>query len=374
MQSESVTDAAIHDIHRIQWRHGERFLMDLLGVGLPTGTHHMTWTLTDRANSAIVATTTQVILISDTKAPEFTPAPASAVTVEATAPMTKITAALAGITAVDGASQVVTLKPSVEEIGVGKTEPVLWTARDEVGNTSRVRQEITVQDTTPPTIEPADPRAKTLQTSGTHLDITAEMAGIVGKDAGTPMPDVRASPSRLGIGSHTVTWTAHDGVELASRPVTQSITVVPQFALTSSSVSGNGINLVFSQDVDPGTASGIAAAMDVPLIGPVIAQLGISASGNTVRLVPEGGFHIDSSGTQICINYGPPNTRWVNFKCHDLGHQPLITLPSSLSSVHGFALYDGSQPSFEACRAQISDPASAVAGCHTPVLRPSQPG
>ncbi len=345
---------------RAQWRDGDRFLWDVPGIWLRPGTYKGTWTSTDPSGNT--ATTTQVILISDTTPPLFKPAPAPAMNVEATAPETEISASLAGIAVVD-ASGSASLKSNVGTIGVGETARMLWTARDDAGNVSRVRQEITVQDTTPPRVELPSPPAITIEATGTLTTITPAMAGVRGVDAVTPKPALTASPSRLGIGSHTVEWIARDGAGLDSPAVGQPVTIVPKFALTSSSISDYGINLVFSQDVDPKTAAGIRAAkLDAPRV--IDARPAISVSEKTIRIdpkrdptFPSPGFHRDT----FC------EPRGITYDCYKINGQWIITLPGSLASVHGFSLHGESQPSFEACRAQIGT-STAVAGCHTPVL------
>jgi len=237
---------------RAQWRDGDRFLWDVPGIWLRPGTYKGTWTSTDPSGNT--ATTTQVILISDTTPPLFKPAPAPAMNVEATAPETEISASLAGIAVVD-ASGSASLKSNVGTIGVGET------------------------------------------------------------------------------------------------------------ARMSSSISDYGINLVFSQDVDPKTAAGIRAAkLDAPRV--IDARPAISVSEKTIRIdpkrdptFPSPGFHRDT----FC------EPRGITYDCYKINGQWIITLPGSLASVHGFSLHGESQPSFEACRAQIGT-STAVAGCHTPVL------
>lgn len=334
------------------------------GVSLPVGDHKVTWAATDAAGNT--ATTTQLVMVSDTKPPAFTPEPAPAVAIKATGPTTEITASKAGIIAVD-ASGTRLLKPSVNEVKANESVNVLWAASDTAGNVARVRQVITAEDRDAPSIVPALPPAVTLQTAGTYLDITAKAAGVRADDPDgiDPDPEITPSPERLTIGPHSVIWIASDAAENDSAPVSQSITVVPKFALASSSISDYGINLVFSQDVDPKTASGIRAAkLDAPRI--IDARPAISVSEKTVRIdpmrdptFPSPGFHRDT----FCEPSG------LTYDCYNINGQWIITLPPSLASVHGFGLHEGSQPSFEACRAQISDATAAVEGCHTPVLQ-----
>lgn len=349
--------------HTVTWT-GASGSQSATAVSLPVGNHKVTWTATDASGN--MATTTQLVIVSDTKPPAFTPEPASAVAIKATGSTTMITASKVGVAAVD-ASGTRILKPSVDEVKANKSVNVLWTATDAVGNVARVRQVVTAEDRDAPNIVPANPPAVTLQTAGTYLDITAEAAGIRAEDPDgiDPNPEITPSPERLTVGTHPVAWTATDAADNDSAPATQSITIVPKFALTSSSISNYGIDLVFSQDVDPKTAGGIRAAkLDAPRV--IDAQPAISVSEKTVRIdpkrdptFPSPGFHRDT----FC------EPRGITYDCYKINGQWIITLPASLASVHGFSLHDGNQPSFEACRAQVADATAAVVGCHTPVLR-----
>lgn len=369
--SLSLPDEMSNGIHKVQWRHEGRLLLEATDVALVPETHNVVWTATDASGN--IATTTQVILITDTRPPLFKPAPAASVTVEATHPSTEITAALAGITVVDESGSAVRLKSNVGSVDVGKTAKALWTATDDAGNVSRVRQEITVRDTTPPRIEPSAPAPITLEATGELTTIKPSEAGVSGKDAGTANLVPVASPSSLRVGSHTVEWTVRDGVDLVSPKVKQSVTIVPEFALTSSSIGNYAINLVFSQDVDPETVSGITAFKFIgtssdPRV--VDARPYMSVTENTVRLEPAHKIaSTRSPGVKFCQEYrfGPyslPN-------CYGFGGQWIITLPGSLSSVHGFNLYDGTQPSTETCRSKSGSGGDGIPGCHVATLSAS---
>lgn len=359
----TLPDAMNNGAHTVTWT-GASGSTSKTAVSLPIGNHKVTWAATDAGGNT--ATTTQLVIVSDTKPPVFTPEPAPTMAIKATGPTTTITASNAKITAVD-ASGTRILKSNAHEVKANESVTVLWTARDLEGNTAKVRQVITAEDRDAPNIVPARPPAVTLQTAGTYLDITAEAAGVRAKDPDgiDPDPEITPSPERLTVRTHSVTWVASDAAGNNSPPATQSITIVPKFALASSSISDYGINLVFSQDVDPKTVGGIRAAkLDASRV--IDARPAISVSEKTVRIdpkrdptFPSPGFHRDT----FCEPSG------LTYDCYKINGQWIITLPGSLASTHGFGLHDGSQPSFEACRAQITDATATVVGCHTPVLQ-----
>ncbi|MEE4247335.1 MAG: hypothetical protein V2I33_18140, partial [Kangiellaceae bacterium] len=112
-----------------------------------------TWTATDECGNA--STDTQIITVQDTTPPTLDPAPAD-VTLECDAVPT---ASAADLSATDNcdASPVVTYN-EVRTDGPCDGSYILtrtWTATDECGNASTDTQIITVQDTTPPTLDPA---------------------------------------------------------------------------------------------------------------------------------------------------------------------------------------------------------------------------
>lgn len=352
-------------IHTIVWQNGQTTVHTATNAVLSPGTHRVTWAYTDAGGNTAEAT--QVVIVSDTKPPVFTPEPKSPEIVEATAPITPLTPGGAGFTVSDGVDAQVTLTRSPEEIKINDTHDVTWTATDDAGNVSRVEQEITVRDRTPPVVVPEDPLRKILVTTGTEYELTPELAGVRGEDAGTPNPPVSPSVIKLDIGDHTVGWTARDNAGLVSPVVEQKFTVVRHFELESSSITNRGVNLVFTQNIDPETVSGIAAAKENPYRPTVYPKMNLSVDGNTVRLEAD---YPHSSPDPVtlpddffCMSL--PNHQ---LDCHGFSGQWIITLPGTLSSVHGFFLHGGDQPSFQECRAQIADVTDTVEGCHTPKL------
>jgi len=354
-------------IHTIVWQNGQTTVHTATNAVLSPETHRVTWAYTDAGGNTAKAT--QVVIVSDTKPPVFTPEPKSPETVEATAPNTPLTPEGAGFTVSDGVDAQVTLTSSLEKIKINETHDVTWTATDDAGNVSSVQQEITVRDRTPPKVVPKDPPWKILVTTGTEYELTPEIAGVKGVDAGTPNPPVSPSSTELPIGEHTVDWTARDSVGLVSPVVKQHFTVVRHFELESSSIIDRGVNLVFTQNIDPETASGIAAA-EMDEYGIINVLPTITINGDTVRLDPKRHPTMPPPvGNQdvVCQHHG------IEFRCYNISGQWIITLPGDLSSTHGFYLHDEDQPSFEACKAQVLDATAAVEGCHTPVLRSPPP-
>jgi len=206
--------------HTLKWS-GANAPADNTRVALPKGTHKVTWTATDGAGNK--ATTTQVILVTDTKPPVFKGVETET-EAEATATLTRLTADVGGFTVSDEGGTPYTLTASVESMEVDDSRPVLWTARDNDGNVSRLRQEITIIDETAPTIGPF--LSKTIEITGQSVVITPELAEIKVTDNSDPDPVLTASPSRLEVGTHDVTWFATDMYLNVSSRVTQSITIV----------------------------------------------------------------------------------------------------------------------------------------------------
>ena len=301
--------------HTITWT-GESRPNPSTAVMLQAGNHKVTWTAADTAGNT--ATTTQLIIVSDTKPPVFDPEPMSEMSIRATGPTTEITASEAGVIATDASGWFI-LKSNVAEAVAGMPTNVLWTARDAENNVARVRQVITAEDRDAPSIIPERPPPVTLGTTGTHLVITPAAAGIKAEDYGMvdPNPTLTPDKKKLAIGTHTVTWTARDSSDHTST-ATQQITVVKvKFEATSLTLNNNGIVITFSSPVDASSTSGILIGkwgqIHAGLVGPGGLSSTITTAGNTVSIVP----------TQT------PNLAgtWV------------ISLPGALSSTTGGTLY-----------------------------------
>jgi gliding motility-associated-like protein len=127
-----------------------------------------TWTATDDCGN--VATMKQVITVQDTTRPTFTITPPADTTVSCSA----VPAPPSTLSATDNCSAASNVKISYSQVRQSITGACAgnyqlirtWIAKDECGNTSTIRQVITVVDTTKPVIDPA-PAAVTVTCGGT---------------------------------------------------------------------------------------------------------------------------------------------------------------------------------------------------------------
>jgi len=113
--------------------------------------------------------------------------------------------------------------PSTFPLG---TTVVTWTATDDDGNSASATQNVTVVDTTPPTITAPDDVTIEGNTIGGANITAADLGTAAATDLVDPSPTVtNDAPSFLSLGSHTVTWTATDD-DGNSTSATQNVTVV----------------------------------------------------------------------------------------------------------------------------------------------------
>jgi len=238
---------------------------DVCGVSLnisPVGTFALgvttvSVTATDCANNSTSATTT--VTVQDTTAPVITP-PAD-ITTEATAVQTPVVIGTATATDIFAVS-VTSDAPATFPVG---TTVVTWTARDANGNTSTATQNVTVVDSTPPSIiAPAD---LTLEATGNPntpfvLTIPAVATDAVGV-ANITSDAIANFPLGFPYGASTVTWTATDAAGNSST-ATQTITVVDTTP-PSLNVAAN----VTVEATGALTAASLGSASGTDLFGPV---------------------------------------------------------------------------------------------------------
>ncbi len=238
---------------------------DVCGVSLnisPVGTFALgvttvSVTATDCANNSTSATTT--VMVRDTTAPVITP-PAD-ITTEATAVQTPVVIGTATATDIFAVS-VTSDAPATFPVG---TTVVTWTARDANGNTSTATQNVTVVDSTPPSIiAPAD---LTLEATGNPntpfvLTIPAVATDAVGV-ANITSDAIANFPLGFPYGASTVTWTATDAARNSST-ATQTITVVDTTP-PSLNVPAN----VTVEATGALTAASLGSASGTDLFGPV---------------------------------------------------------------------------------------------------------
>ena len=243
---------------------------------LPDGNVTLTADHSDgQGSNATQATAT---VVKDVTAPVVT-APA-AITMEATGAMT--TVALGTATAqdnVDGAISTVTPSPA-GPFSVGSTT-VTWTATDNAGNSGSAIQIVTITDTTGPTV--TAPAAVTIAATGPTTSVTAAQLGsatasdLVDGAVSPVIPTINGASATfsLGIGTHTVVWTATDSrgnsgtaqqtvtIENTGRPVVNAPTAI--------TMEATGPNTT--------VALGTATASDA--VDGAITAITITPSGNT---------------------------------------------------------------------------------------------
>jgi len=349
----TLPGAMMHGTHTITWT-GAFSPAPNTTVKLPVGNHKVTWTAADTAGNT--ATTTQLVIVSDTRPPVFDPEPMSEVGIRATKTVTKFTAPEVGVSATD-ASGTLVLKSHVSEAKADVSTAVVWTARDTENNVARVRQAITAEDRDPPRIIPENPPAITLETSGTYLDITSDQAGVRPEDHGKvdPNPRIKPSPARLNIGPNVVTWTARDSADHTAT-ATQNINVI-QFKPTSLAFKDNGVEITFPSPVDDKTLEGIlinkwefSRHLHLGPQGMTKTISTLPTNDAVVRIVPDLGTVDSDDG--FCA---PSRTDPTQCQEGSLIGPWVISLPGTLASAQGTNLYEGTAPTLKKCSVHVPE-------------------
>jgi hypothetical protein len=172
----------------------------------PLGTTPVKWTATDQSGN--VAAATQQVTVVDTTKPTLT-APAD-VTVEQTGlDGTPVDLGQATATDLCCAAEDIDIAndaPAVFPLGI---TPVTWTATDDAGNVTTATQQVTIMDTTAPTL------------TNVPAPLTAEQTDLAGTPVTVPLPQVSDicdanpilssdAPAVFPLGTTTVTFTAED--------------------------------------------------------------------------------------------------------------------------------------------------------------------
>jgi len=175
----------------------------------------VTWTAKD--TSGLSSEIKQKVTIVDTSKPEIK---ISDVTVEATSE-NKNAVNLGNVEATDlvEVTSVTNDAPSAFSLGV---TPVTWTATDAAGNSETITQEITVIDTTSPTI--TAPSDITMEATSSDSN-SVSLGDATTQDAVSVLAVTNDAPSKFALGETTVTWTATDSSS-NSATTTQKITIV----------------------------------------------------------------------------------------------------------------------------------------------------
>jgi hypothetical protein len=204
---------------------GEPKVSDLVGVdsitndapdSFPLGQTTVTWTAKDTSGNT--ATSTQLISVVDTTAPEIT-LPKN-ITMEATGPDgTTVPIGIATANDVIGVESLTNNSPNVFNLG---STQITWTANDRSGNVATAIQKVTIVDTTAPTITaPANISVEATSKSDNTVSLTAPAA----QDLVSQVTITNDAPEKFPLGETTVTWTATDESGNNST-VTQKVTIV----------------------------------------------------------------------------------------------------------------------------------------------------
>ncbi|HET6517815.1 MAG TPA: HYR domain-containing protein [Nitrosopumilaceae archaeon] len=176
----------------------------------------VTWNATDAAgNSAVLE---QIVSVVDTTAPKLTPPPTK--TVEATGAQGNVVEyGTATYSDAVGVTSITNDAPETFPLGLTS---ITWNATDAAGNTATKIQQISIIDTTPPTITPPSDiivEAQSINNNTVTL-IQATATDAVGLDTIT-----NDAPSLFSLGDTLVTWIATD-TSGNSANATQTVSVV----------------------------------------------------------------------------------------------------------------------------------------------------
>ena len=187
----------------------------------------VTWNATDAAgNSAIFKQTVSVV---DTIAPKLTPPPTK--TVEATgATGNSVDFGTATYSDAVGVTSITNDAPDTFPFGL---TTITWTAKDAAGNTATKIQQISVVDTTAPTISPPKDIVVEAQTMNNN---TVALAQATATDAVGIDTITNDAPSLFSLGDTLVTWTATDTTGNSAN-ATQKVSVVDTTAPTIDSIA-----------------------------------------------------------------------------------------------------------------------------------------
>ncbi|KAF6243236.1 hypothetical protein C6988_04755, partial [Nitrosopumilus sp. b1] len=164
------------------------------------GNYTITWMASDASGN--IATDVQLVSIIDTQPPEIvSPQP---ITVEATSVNSNVVI-LNEIT-VNDIQDVQITNDAPDVFSIGDTI-VTWTAIDESGNSSTMEQNVSVVDTTPPTI--AVPDDLTVEASRLEGNIV-NLGDVIVEDVSSIASITNDAPESFPLGKTTVTWTVSD--------------------------------------------------------------------------------------------------------------------------------------------------------------------
>ena len=184
------------------------------------GTTVVTWTATDASGNS--ADATQNVTVVDTTDPSIT-APAD-LTVEANTTGGATGVALGVATASDIADPAPVITNNAPVTFLLGTTVVTWTTTDANGNSTNATQDVTVVDTTDPSI--AAPADLTVEANTTGGATGVALGAATASDIADPAPAIsNDAPVTFVLGTTVVTWTATDA-NGNSATATQNVTIV----------------------------------------------------------------------------------------------------------------------------------------------------
>ena len=188
--------------------------------GFSLDTTVVTWTAIDAAGN--VGTDTQNVTVQDTTSPVVT-APADVGPVEATGTTTPVAIGTATATDAVGIVSIGNNAPASFPLGI---TVVTWTATDTSGNTGTATQNVTVQDTTAPTLTVLGSNPITVEGGTPYNDAGATATDSVDGDLSAGII-VGGLPIDTSVaGTYTVTYNVTDSSGNAAAQVTRTVNVV----------------------------------------------------------------------------------------------------------------------------------------------------
>ena len=258
---------------------------------LLVGTYTVTYNVTDTAANA-AQEVTRTVMVIDTIPPVL--AIPSDITVEATGTVTPVFFGEA--TATDLFSVTISNDaPGLFHVG---TTIVTWTAMDANGNDTTGEQEITVQDTTAPTVIP--PAGMTVEATAAFS--TIDTGNATANDAVGVVSLTSDAPATFPLGVTTITWTAKDAAGNIGT-ATQTITVKDTAAPVLDGLLNQSIEAVSTSGA---TASFTVTATDNIDTAPVVicsaASASIFALGETIITCTATDASGNSAGGSFTVN------------------------------------------------------------------------
>ncbi|MBM3896588.1 MAG: HYR domain-containing protein, partial [Thaumarchaeota archaeon] len=232
----------------------------------PLGDTIVTWTATDSSGNSVTAT--QTVTVVDTTAPTIESLPL--ITVEAVNKDQNYVE-LGTIVATDlvGVSSITNDAPDVFPFGL---TTITWTVQDKAGNSVNATQQVSVIDTTTPSIIAPDNLVIEAVSSDSN---NVDLGNAIATDGVEVSSITNNAPAVFPLGDTIVTWTATDSSG-NSVTATQTVTVVdttaptieslPLITVEASSLDTNTVSLVTPKAQD--SVSNVIITNNAPLVFP----------------------------------------------------------------------------------------------------------